>query len=211
MIRAAYALLVAFSFAAPTAARSQRAYPFELQLMPITQSIRRHEFTAGTDPRSETGVLRGVEGSVIGSAGLGLFGRYLTGDIGRSRKKMVTEGGVSVGDKSFKIEVGYSERLYLLVDSIVRYTRAGFSATTFLGTSGVAVGFRAGYYVSIDKLKGLPKTPEGWQGETSLSYTWDRLPLFAQVGYRIERTRRTGADEEMSALTLGGGLWLWLR
>ena len=70
---------------------------------------------------------------------------------------------------------------------------------------------RGGYYVALDRFKSDKGAPDGWQGETSLAYTWDRFPVFAQIGYRIERMRGARVDEEMSSLTLGAGIWLWSR
>jgi len=210
-LQMAQLVLVAVLFA-PRAAFAQRTYPVELQIMPLTQSVRRHASTSLAAPQSTTGTLTGVEASLIGpSSGLGLFGRFLQGNLVGPKQRMVAEGGVAIGEQDFKIEFAYSERLYIPADSNVKFVRGGINVTEFLGSSGVAVRFRAGYYSALERFKKDKLGPDGWQGETSVSYTWDRLPVFAQLGYRIERFRSKGVDEEMSSLVLGGGIWLWSR
>ena len=62
--RVSIALLGVFAASAPCVARAQRAYPVDLQVMPITQNVRRHQSIPPADPTSGTGTLRGIEGSV---------------------------------------------------------------------------------------------------------------------------------------------------
>lgn len=206
------ALVGSVLFILPAAAAAQRTFPVELQIMPLKQNVRRHESTPLSSPTSANGTLTGVEASIMGaSSGMGVFGRYLSGNLSGPKQRMVAEGGVMVGDKTFKIEVGYSERLFLPADSTLKFLRGGFNATTFLGTSGVAVRLRAGYYAALARFKSDKSAPDGWQGETSIAYTWDRVPVFAQIGYRIEALRGARVQEETSALTLGAGIWLWAR
>ena len=195
----------------PGLAEAQRSYPVDFQLMPLTQSVRRHQSVPPADPTSATGTLKGVEMSVLGQSGIGLFGRYLSGNLSGPSKPTVAEGGLIMGDKTFRIEVGYSDRLFIPDDSTIAFARGGFNLTTFLGTSGVAVRFRAGYYAAIERFRGMTAAPDGWQGESSVSYTWDRVPVFAELGYRIDRLRTERTDEEWSALTLGVGIWFWSR
>lgn len=192
--------------------RAQRTYPVDLQIAPITHSVRRHASSTTTSPNMATGTMRGIEGSVLATnSGIGVFGRYLSGSLAGPKQRMISEGGFMVGDKTFRIEMGYSERLFIPADSTIAFVRGGFNAITFLGTSGVAVRLRGGYLASLDRFKSDRKGPDGWEGETSVSYTWDRVPIFAQIGYRINRMRGELVDEEMSALTLGAGLWLWSK
>ncbi len=205
-------VLVASLSVALTELGAQRAYPVDLQILPITHSVRRHASSTTTSPTIATGTMKGIEGSVLAtSSGIGAFGRYLSGSLAGPKQRMIAEGGFMVGDKTFRIEMGYSERLFLAADSTVAFLRGGFNTTTYLGTSGVAVRFRAAYLASLDRFKEDRKGPDGWEGETSISYTWDRVPVFAQLGYRINRMRGELVDEEMSALTLGAGLWLWSK
>ena len=212
MKRLTLALFGSALFILPDAVSAQRTFPVELQIMPLKQNVRRHESTPLGNPTSANGTLSGVEASIMGaSSGMGVFGRYLSGRLSGPKQRMVAEGGVMVGDKTFKIEIGYSERLYLPADSTLKFLRGGFNVTSFLGTSGVAVRLRGGYYAALNRFKSDKSAPDGWQGETSIAYTWDRVPVFAQIGYRIETLRGARVQEETSALTLGAGIWLWSR
>lgn len=207
------ALMLPLLALAPTIVEAQRSYPVDFQVHAIKQSVTRHASATGTAPTTVSGTTDGIEASLIGeSSGLGLFGRYLSSNITGPKVQSALEGGIAIGQKQFRLEIAYAERLYIPHDSTVRFLRGGFNSTTFLGTSGVAVRLRAGYYVPLAKVQGELKTGlDGWEGESALMYTWDRLPIFASAGYRINRLRATGLDEETSALTLGAGIWFWSR
>ena len=185
--RVLLALMGALAAFAPDRVSAQRSYPLDLQIMPLTQSVRRNQSVPPADPTSATGTVRGIEASVLSTSGTGLFGRYLSGNLTGSKKPMVAEGGLQLGDKSFKIEIGYSERLYIPDDSTMAFARGGFNLTTFLGTSGVAVRLRAGYYAAIERFKGDGSAPDGWQGESAISYTW--------IGSRCSRSLVTGSTD----------------
>lgn len=193
-------------------AEGQGSYPLELQVMPVTLSVRRNSFEPNRTPTTQRGTLKGVEGSLLGaSSGIGLYGRFLTGNLAGPSKTMLTEGGVLIGDRTFRLEFGYAEQFYVPVDSAIKLLRGGLTYTSYLGTSGVAVRFRGSYFTAIENFKTQQNNHDGWTGETAISYTWDRFPVFTQLGYRIERQRGQGLDEESSALTLGAGIWLWAR
>ncbi len=192
---------------------AQRSYPVDLQVYPVTQSARRQAIAPGEDaPVSSSSTIRGIEAFLLPSGGgLGIFGRHHTSSLGDTNAPLLQEAGILIGDGGFRLEAAYSARRHLPQDSVIPFIRGGFAATSVLGTSGVALRLRAGYFVPVDRLQGDSQDTEGWEGETTLTYTWDRLPLSAQLGYRMERLRVVDFEEETSALTLGIGIWLQRR
>lgn len=192
---------------------AQRSYPVDLQVYPVTQSARRQAIAPGDDaPISSTSTIRGIEAFLLPSGGgLGIFGRHHTSSLGDRNAPLLQEAGLLIGDGGFRLEAAYSARRHLPQDSVIAFLRGGFAATSILGTSGVALRLRAGYFVPIDRFNGGGQETDGWEGETTLAYTWDRYPLSAQLGYRIERLRVVDFEEETSALTLGVGIWMQRR
>jgi hypothetical protein len=177
--------------------------------MPVTQSARRSALVDGEEaPGRASGSIRGLELFVMPKEGLGIYGRRLTGSFVGTSRPLLEEVGVLLGDPTFRIEAAYVARPYVPQDSTLRMVRAGFAGTSRFGTSGVSVRLRGGYFAPIERFKADGEQIEGWEGETSLAYTWDRYPLSAQLGYRIERLRVRDFEEETSALTLGIGIWL---
>lgn len=205
--RSGLLMLAVLSIALPTALRAQRSWPVDLQITATNSSIRQRLVPAGGVVEGTSIGLRGYEASLIGpSSGFGLYGRYGTGGTGNGRQLL--EGRIMMGAPQFRLEFGYAERRHSVLDSTFQYFRGGFTTTTTLGTSGVAIRFRAIGTAPI-KREGLAFQQHlGWEGETNVSYTWPRLPVFAQVGYRIESMRHPGGDEELSSLVLGLGVWL---
>ncbi len=201
------------SLSVTNVAAAQRSYPVDLLIVPVTQSVRRQAIAPGDAvPLTTSGTIRGLEAFLLpAGGGVGVFGRYHTSNLGAENKPLMQEAGLLLGDASFRLEFAYSARHHLPQDSVIPLIRAGFGGTTILGTSGVALRLRASYFVPVDRFEGAGENTDGWEGETTLSYTWDRFPLSAHLGYRLERLRVVDFEEENSAITLGFGLWLQRR
>lgn len=209
MKRFTAAVVALASLALSRSAAAQRSWPVDLQAVATNSSIRQQIVPLGAENVGSSISLRGYEASLIGpSSGFGLYGRYSAGEVGGASKRQLLEGRVLIGSPQFRLELGYAERRHALVDSSLQYLRGGFTTTTNLGTSGIAIRLRAIGTMPV-KRDGVPFNQHlGWEGETNVSYTWPRFPVFAQLGYRIESMRHPTGDEEQSSLVMGVGLWL---
>jgi hypothetical protein len=189
---------------------AQRSWPVELQVTQVYHNVKQYVVDGKRQtPEPRAGSLQGVEGVLLGkNSGVGLFGRYLSGTVGPVSGQHVREGGILLGSHDFRIEVGYAERLGALTDTTYRIVRGGFTGTSDLGTSGLAIRLRANVLVPFERLNGEAKRTLGWEGETGIAYTWNRVPLTASVGYRLERLFDLPRDQELSGLVIGFGLWL---
>lgn len=193
-------------------ANAQRAYKADFSIMPVSSSIKRAAGSTSGAMVSETFSLIGIEASVfMPGGGLGISGRAYSGKSSLNVDFHKYDGILMLGDRDFRLEAGYSKRTFIPVDSTLSLLRAGFGTNISLGTSGVALKFRAGYMLPIKQPEGKANRINGWEGETAASYTWDRFPVSGMVGYRMERLAGFGLDEQMSSLFIGAGLWFWGR
>lgn len=201
--------LLALLHAAPFTLQAQRSWPVDLQLSATSSSIRHRALPSEGEIAGESVGWRGLEGALIGpTSAFGLYGRYTAGRVGSNNGRQMLEARLMMGAPEFRFEFGYAERHHSVVDSTFQYYRGGLTTTTTLGTSGITIRFRAIGTVPV-KRAGLPFQEHlGWEGETNVSYTWPRFPVFAQLGYRIESMRHPAGAEELSSLVLGVGLWL---
>lgn len=216
MIR--YSLLGAtFAFVASASVQAQAASPhpasssagmpfFEITVMSQPSEIRT-AISGVTSARSVA--MRGAQLTLLSrSAGMGLVGRILQSPIGSSDLNSI-EGGLVVGAPAFMLEgayvmrSGFSAGTALPFDSTHAFARAGLRLRARLGNTGFALRMRLGYYIPIKS-----KTLEGWEGESGVTWTWDRIPLTAAVGYRLERFVVSGVEQEVSAVSLGVGIIL---
>jgi hypothetical protein len=200
------------ALAAPRTLWGQSRYPLELQVMPVQQSVHRNLVDFDGSVRQQTGTLKGLEVNLLGkSSGIGLFGRMHSGTVGVTSGRQLLEGGLMIGEKSFRLQFAYSERKGAIIDTTYRLLSGGFQAVSDLGSSGIALKMRAAFGLPIDRIKGEAgqvKMGDMWEGETAVTYTWSRLPIFAQIGYRMERMRLMPRDQELSGLVLGAGIWM---
>ena len=211
-ISARFTLAIAAALSCSSGAAAQRAFPVDFRLQISTNSVRTHLGTPSGATTQGGRSSQVVEFDLVGqNSGLGLAGRYQSGDGGSGRSSNAYDAMVLLGDKSFHLELGYAQRTLVQLDTSFAMIRAGFSTVTHLGMSGVAMRTRAGFARPVKQYTGGKLGPEYWEGETGVSYTWDRLPIFAQLGYRMSRLKANGYDEERSSVILGAGFWFWSR
>jgi hypothetical protein len=149
------------------------------------------------------------------NGGIGLAARVTQSDLGAGDLGSI-EGGVLLGSPAFAVEGayvmrnGYSVESGLSHDSVHTFGRGGVRMRGILGNSGAAVHFRAGYFVPIGQSFDADAL-QGWEGESTLSWTLPRFPLTIQAGYRLERFFVSGLEQEVSALVVGGGFTFGAR
>ena len=211
-ISSRFTLAVAGALALSSGAGAQRAFPVDFRLQISTNSVRTHLASpVGTTTQSGSSS-QVIEFDLVGqNSGSGLAGRYQSGDGGSRRSSNAYDAMVLLGDKSFHLELGYAKRTLVQLDTSFAMIRAGFSTVTHLGMSGVAMRARAGFARPVKQYAGVKLGPEYWEADTGVSYTWDRVPIFAHLGYRLSRLKADGYDEERSSVILGAGVWVWSR
>lgn len=146
------------------------------------------------------------------NGGIGLTGRMLNSPDGLE----YLDGGLLIGSRVFSLDLTYATRTAMSpggggFDSTQSFARGGFRTHVNLGNTGFTARLRANYYVEIVKPEVPARGIEGWEGETGLGWSWDRFPVTAQMGYRIERFLVHGVEQEVSALVLGAGIVLGRR
>ncbi len=164
--------------------------------------------------------LKGIEADITAlGGGPGIGGRILDGTFGGA-KMSLKEGRVFVGADYFRIEGAFGQRSLYGTDSLFLFTRGGARSTIRIGGSGVAVMLSGSKYFKGDfqnKKSATTTTagstsistdPDGWEGETGLSYSTPKVPVFVQIGYRSEYFKLGTRAEHSSGLVLQTGLWL---
>lgn len=185
-----------------------RRSPVHFLLFGYTQSANVHTNDGGTTSES-SGSLAGVEFLLTPRfGGFGLHGRMLSSDPGPA----IMEGGLVIGSRRFSIDLayvmrnGYNPDNSLPFDSTYAFARGGFRSRANLGNTGFTLGLRGGYYVEIPSDQDPGPELKGWEGETQLAWSWSRFPLTVMMAYRIETFDVWGYEQEVSALSIGGGL-----
>jgi hypothetical protein len=121
------------------------------------------------------------------------------------------EAGLLISGRYIGVEAAYSRRgsysptSGLAHDRIAEFGRAGIRARMGLGGTGFSLHLRAHAYVPTWRAALAEDDIEGWDGETGLRYALTSLPVAAAMGYRLERFRIFGVEQEVSALTFSVG------
>jgi hypothetical protein len=150
--------------------------------------------------------------------GIGFAGRMI---LGGTAAPSSLDASMLVGSKLFAGELGIGSRggwepdddvgTFDLAYPIARF---GIRSRANLGNSPFSAHLRAARYV------GLPTEEDedfgalnltGWSAESGLSWTWQKFPVTANLGYRIERFRVYTHEQEVSSLYLGAGFLLGRR
>lgn len=105
----------------------------------------------------------------------------------------------------------YSPSTGLAHDRMTDFARAGLRTGLDLGLTGFSLHLRANAYIPTRRAAVPDDDIEGWDGESGLTYRPRSLPVSATVGYRIERFRIFGVEQEVSALTFALGFTLFGR
>lgn len=121
-------------------------------------------------------------------------------------RKIAVEGGLSARTGPDPDDILDPENAY---DVVYPMVHLGVRSRMDLGRSPFSVQFRAARHIGTggegSNLLGGPDA-SGWSGETSLSYTARRIPVTANLGYRIEQFSVFNQDQEVTSLYLGFGL-----
>lgn len=139
--------------------------------------------------------------------------------VGGEEAAEYAEAAFLMGSRVFALDLGAATRTGFntftggAFDTTYTFARAGFRSRANLGNTDFSVTMRGLYYIGLPtpEEEALPSDLEGWSGETGLSWTWNRFPLTANLGYRIERFRVFAVEQEVSSLYFGGGLLLGRR
>jgi hypothetical protein len=150
--------------------------------------------------------------------GIGFAGRMI---LGGSAAPSSLDASMLVGSKLFAGELGIGTRNGWDPDEAVGtfdiaypIARFGVRSRANLGNSPFSAHLRAARYVGLpgetDEDFG-PLDLTGWSAESGLSWTWQKFPVTANLGYRIERFRVYTHEQEVSSLYLGAGFLLGRR
>lgn len=206
------------------AALSQRTStfrsPVHAVLLADVHDARVHNATGGVvSPETSAGMvsldlaLQRAEGN-----GLGLAGRMI---LGGTAAPSSLDASLLVGSKLFAGELGIGTRNGWdpdepagTFDIAYPIARFGIRSRANLGNSPFSAHLRAARYVGLpgeeDEDFG-PVDLTGWSAESGLSWTWQKFPVTANLGYRIERFRVYTHEQEVSSLYLGAGFLLGRR
>ncbi|MHB1296921.1 MAG: hypothetical protein ACYC0B_00210 [Gemmatimonadaceae bacterium] len=102
----------------------------------------------------------------------------------------------------------YSPETGLAHGRTAEFARAGFRARADAGSSGFIMHLRGNAYVPTRRADVAEDEIEGWDAESGLTYVPRALPVTATLGYRLERFRIFGVEQEVSALTFALGVAL---
>lgn len=182
--------------------------PTRFRLGVNTASTKRNTTLADDITRRPSAAVRGFEAAVSTSKEeVGISTRLLSGSYDDDDFTL-REARIFVGGPWFQIEGGYGQRSVSGTDSLALFARAGLRSMVQVGGSGVSLGAAASKYFDGDFTNEEPSNKvEGWEGETNIFYTFARVPVYLQLGYRHEYFLSGVRAENMSGLILGTGLW----
>lgn len=124
------------------------------------------------------------------------------------------EAGLLIGSRHIAVEAAYAQRgsyapaTGLAHARVAEFGRAGLRTGFDLGASGFSMQLRANAYVPTWRAAVADDDVEGWDAESGLTFASPALPVSATVGYRLERFRIFGVEQEVSALTFALGFTL---
>lgn len=156
--------------------------------------------------------LRSFDISLAAAAGeAGIGGRLAEGKPGTGEFKH-REARVFLGQNWFRVEAAYGDRTTYSGDSTALFSRVGIRSTVPIGGTGLSLGVTGSKYFRGNFTGDSAKAdPSGWEGETSIYYTVKQIPVFAQLGYRVEHFAYRASADYIRGIIFGGGLWLGER
>jgi hypothetical protein len=200
--------------------RTRRYSPIYFTLMFDSHAALMRTATGGVLAPEEEPKFSSLEISLqrANGRGLGIAARA----ISSAEAYEYSEVALLMGSRRFALDLGVASRTgYDSVglsgggayDTLHIFPRAGFRSRANLGGTDFSAQFRALYYVGLPSLDdAIPNANlEGWSAETGLSWTWNKFPLTANLGYRIERFKVYDREMETSSLVLGAGIMLGRR
>jgi hypothetical protein len=171
---------------------------------------RSYEFFQNVE--NTTGSVKGVE-AVLRSKVIGLSFRSLTSEFGTQPHVTSADARILLFPPIFTVMVGAGRRALwsdLNAESPTQFDLglAGVSSTMSIGGSGLRTNVSAAVYLPAGEAKDRVKG--GMEGEASVLYTFPKVPLFVQLGYRTEIFTSKGENfetpEEMRGIRVGGGI-----
>jgi hypothetical protein len=191
-----------------TPAGPPKAKRWEIRMGGFTVSGERNS-SFNNNYKTTTGSVKGVEVLLRGS-GAGIQVRSSESAFGNPPDVVSADASVLLGVPAFTIFVGGAKRALTssLGTQVYTFGRVGLQMTYTIGSTGLRGQFGGwGYIPGPDDKDRMDISGEG---EASILYSPQRLPLFVQLGYRNEffkaKTTTTAAPEEIRGLRLGGGI-----
>lgn len=127
------------------------------------------------------------------------------------------DAGLLMGWQHVALEAAYSQRASYSPETGLAHSRnadfarAGLRAQMPVGLTGFSLHLRGHAYIPTSRAAVREDEIEGWEGQSGLTYTFATLPLNATLGYRLERFRIFGVEQEVSALTFALGFTFFGR
>lgn len=187
----------------------QAGGPARFRLGVNTASTKRNTSLADVITGQSSAAVQGFEAIISTSREEGgLSARLLSGSYDDSDFSL-REARVFVGGTWLQAEGAYGQRSLSGTDSLVLFARGGLRSLVQIGGSGVSLSVAGSKYFdgNFSSEKPTGNEVEGWEGETNIFYTFARVPVYVQLGYRNEYFSRGNRAESMSGLILGTGLW----
>lgn len=142
---------------------------------------------------------------------LRLAGRILrstrgTEDLHSTDAGVLLAGRIITFEAAFVRRGSYSPQTGGAHNQVAEFARAGLRARVAVGNTGFAMHVRGNHYIPTQRAADAADAAEGWEAESGVSYSVRRLPLTGMLGYRIERFRVFGVEQEVSSLTFALGV-----
>lgn len=159
--------------------------------------------------RTSTGSVKGVE-ALLRASGAGIQVRSSESAFGSPPDVINADASLLLGPPSFTIFVGGAKRALTstLGTQLYTFARVGLQMTFTVGGTGLRGQVGGWGYAPVPEDK--DRMDIGGEGEASILYSPQRLPLFVQLGYRNEvfksKTATTATPEEVRGLRLGAGI-----
>jgi hypothetical protein len=206
---ATLAALAALSMpmAMPAAVHAQAAPARGVSIAALAHQARVRSALGSLMPPERSVPQMGLElGAPTFWAPLRVHGRLLRATAGSDDLHSM-EAGLLLTNRFIGVEASYARRgsyspsTGLAHGRIAEFGRAGLRTQMGLGGTGLSLHLRANAYVPTWRAESAEDDVEGWDGETGLTYAAPTLPVSATLGYRLERFRIFGVEQEVSALT----------
>lgn len=193
---------------ADSSAAPPRAKKWEVRLGGFMISGERNAAFNNT-VRTSTGSVKGVE-ALLRASGAGIQARSSESAFGNPPDVINADASLLLGPPAFTIFVGGAKRALTstLGTQLYTFARVGLQMTFTIGGTGLRGQVGGWGYVPVPEDK--DRMDIGGEGEASILYSPQRLPLFVQLGYRNEvfksKTLTTATPEEVRGLRLGAGI-----
>lgn len=198
-----------------TPAYAQRAAPHDLEIRLLTHQALVRSALGALVTTERSVALYGAELTIpTGWAPLRIEARVLRSSHGEADLRSRDFGLVLAGqgaDISAGLAVAYADRgsyapeSGLLHRRTTGFGRAGARLQLRLPEAAFLLHLNADLYMPLRASTDSTANLKGWEASSGLTYRFAPLPFTATLGYRIERFRVFGLEQEVSALTFALG------